>query len=124
MRLDRVTLGQVWLAFGHRIGAVLVTTSILWLAMHVVRQYRERRDLLVPAVALVGLLVVQLTLGVVTVLWRKPADIASAHVAVGALTLVTAFVLTARAMRLFVPQRKTMDNAVPVFTPSELAAAI
>jgi heme A synthase len=47
------------------------------------------------------LLFTQLTLGVLTVLLRKPADIASAHVAVGALVLVTTFVLAVRSMRLY-----------------------
>jgi hypothetical protein len=32
---------------------------------------------------------------------RKPADIASLHVAVGALVLVTSFVITLRAGRLY-----------------------
>ena len=48
-----------------------------------------------------SLLLAQLTLGVLTVLLRKPADIASLHVAVGALVLVTTFVLAIRSMRLY-----------------------
>jgi heme A synthase len=40
------------------------------------------------------------TLGILTVLLRKPADVASAHVAVGALILVTTFTLAVRAWRL------------------------
>ena len=99
--LDPVTLGQIWLHFGHRIGAVLVTCLVLALAAVVFRRYRTQPKLFVPAVLLVGLLLAQLTLGVLTVLLRKPADVASTHVAVGALVLVTSFVLTARAVRLF-----------------------
>jgi hypothetical protein len=38
---------------------------------------------------------------VLTVLLRKPADIASAHVATGALVLVTAFLLLIRTIRLY-----------------------
>ena len=34
---------------------------------------------------------------------RKPADIASSHVAVGALILMTTFVLLIRSMRLYSP---------------------
>lgn len=99
--LDAVTLGQVWLHFGHRIGAVLVTIFVLALATLIIRRYRTQPKLLTPAVLLIGLLLAQLTLGVLTVLLRKPADVASAHVAVGALVLVTSFVLTARAARLY-----------------------
>ena len=58
-----------------------------------------------PAWLLLGLLLTQLTLGALTVLLRKPADVASAHVAVGALTLMTTFVLAVRAVRLFRPRR-------------------
>ena len=44
------------------------------------------------------LLTVQVTLGILTVLLRKPADIASAHVAVGALLLVANWVIAVRAI--------------------------
>jgi heme A synthase len=49
------------------------------------------------------LLSAQIALGATTVLLRKPADIASAHVAVGALCLVTTFVIMVRAIRLYAP---------------------
>jgi cytochrome c oxidase assembly protein subunit 15 len=98
------TLTQVWLAFGHRIGAVLVTLTLMLLAYKVIRLNRGRPSLLGPAIVLVGLLLTQLTLGVSTVLLHKPADVASAHVAVGALVLVTTFALAARAARLYRPR--------------------
>jgi cytochrome c oxidase assembly protein subunit 15 len=101
LNLDAVTLGQVWLHFGHRIGAVLVSILVLALATLTLRRYATRPRLARSAWLLIALLLAQLTLGVLTVLYRKPADIASAHVAVGALVLVTAFVLTARAIRIF-----------------------
>jgi cytochrome c oxidase assembly protein subunit 15 len=101
LNLKPVTLQQIWLHFGHRIGAIVVTILVLWLTITVLRNHRKERALLVPAIALITLLLGQLTLGVLTVLLRKPADIASLHVAVGALVLVTTFVLTVRAMRLY-----------------------
>jgi cytochrome c oxidase assembly protein subunit 15 len=101
------SLGQVWLAFGHRIGALLVTIAIVMLAASVLRRHR-RRGLVSLAWTLLGLLVVQLTLGVLTVLLKKPADIASAHVAVGALVLVTTFVLAVRSLRLYSPAQSLL----------------
>jgi cytochrome c oxidase assembly protein subunit 15 len=94
------TLGQVWLAFGHRIGAVLVTVALLTVVTTVLRKHRlpGLRGL---AILLSGLLLLQITLGVLTVLLQKPADITSAHVAVGALVLLTTFVLAVRSMRLY-----------------------
>jgi cytochrome c oxidase assembly protein subunit 15 len=94
---ERVTLAQVWIHFAHRIGALCVTAAVLALATHVLQKHRWQRDLLIPALALLVLLTAQLTLGVLTVLLWKPADVASAHVAVGALTLMVAFVITSRA---------------------------
>jgi heme A synthase len=47
---------------------------------------------------ILGLLILQVTLGILTVLLRKPADIASAHVAVGSLLLVTVWVTAMRAI--------------------------
>ena len=60
----------------------------------------------------VGLLLTQLKLGVLTVLLRKPAGVASTHVAVGALVLMTTFVLAARAIRLHRPRRQA-ESQVP-----------
>ena len=101
--LDAVTLSQIWLHFGHRIGAIVVTALVAALAGSTLRRYRTHPRLVRPALLLIALLIAQLTLGVLTVALRKPADVASAHVAVGALVLVTSFVLTARAARLFGP---------------------
>jgi len=96
--LPGVTLGQVWLHFAHRLGAVVVTVVAAALIARVVR--RRRRELFASAIVLAALLLAQLTLGVLTVLWRKPADVASLHVAVGALVLVTSFVTAVRAARV------------------------
>jgi cytochrome c oxidase assembly protein subunit 15 len=93
MNLKPVTLGQVWLHFAHRLGAILVSTLILTLAFVIVRRSEDRRVTLLACLLVIELLA-QLTLGVLTVVLRKPADVASFHVAVGALTLVTAWTLT------------------------------
>jgi cytochrome c oxidase assembly protein subunit 15 len=75
------------------------------------RRMRESRPLLAPAVLVAAMLLVQVILGILTVLLRKPADVASAHVAVGALTLVTMFALAVRAWRL--ASVSTTDDAEP-----------
>jgi heme A synthase len=53
-----------------------------------------------PAWALTLLLFLQLLLGVMVVLLQKPADITSSHVAIGALILLTTFIIAIRARRL------------------------
>lgn len=109
--LAPVTLGQVWLHFGHRIGAIIVTALIIAAVVSSFR--RQVTGLRNPAIALIVLLTAQLTLGVLTVLWRKPADIASLHVATGALTLMTTFVLTMRSARLYWSTRR-VESTIPL----------
>jgi cytochrome c oxidase assembly protein subunit 15 len=99
--MEPVTLGQIWLHFGHRVGAILVTFAVLLLSIAAIHGDRRKRGLRNPAILLVVLLVSQLTLGVLTVYLQKPADIASLHVAVGALVLATTFFIAVRAMRLY-----------------------
>jgi cytochrome c oxidase assembly protein subunit 15 len=117
------TLGQVWLAFGHRIGAVLVTLFVVTLAVVVLRRYR-RHGLTGLAWTLLVLLLTQLTLGVLTVLKRKPADIASAHVAVGALVLVTTFALAVRSMRLYSRSRIALAEPAAGVKPDPASFAM
>jgi heme a synthase len=100
---ENVTVGKVWLAFGHRAGAVVVSAAVIGLAALAFRRRREELGGL--AVALLVLLAAQVTLGVLTVYYGKPADVASAHVAVGALVLVTTFVIAVRAIRLYWPHK-------------------
>jgi cytochrome c oxidase assembly protein subunit 15 len=97
--LDRVTLGQIYLHYAHRVGALLVTLALATLITHVLLRHRQTPQFRNPALLLILLIISQLTLGVFVVLKRKPADIASLHVAVGALTLVTTFLLYLRARR-------------------------
>jgi cytochrome c oxidase assembly protein subunit 15 len=124
LEMEPVTLEQIWLHYSHRIGAVLVTGAVLLVMWQVLRHHRENPMLVRGALLLVALLLVQLTLGAFTVWNRKPADIASAHVAVGALTLMTTFVLTVRAIRLYrvrSPRREAVCTA-GVFAESAVTA--
>jgi cytochrome c oxidase assembly protein subunit 15 len=95
---SRVTLSQIWLHFAHRAWALVVAASVILL---VIKATRHSSDLLQrPASVLAILLLVQFALGILTVLTRKPADLATTHVAVGALLLVLTFTITVRALRL------------------------
>ena len=99
--LEPVTLGQIWLHFAHRVGAIVVTITLSSLIGLIFVRHRARRDLVLPASLLAVLLITQVTLGVLTVYLRKPADVASSHVACGALVLATTFFIAVRAMRLY-----------------------
>ena len=97
-----VSMFQVWINFAHRCGALLVTATILALAIEVIGKGRDYPAAIrKPVYLLLVLVATQLTLGVLTILLRKPADVASLHVAVGALVLVTAFTLSVGGLRLY-----------------------
>jgi cytochrome c oxidase assembly protein subunit 15 len=90
---------QIAIHFAHRVGAVIVTAMVLATAGHVLYHHRRRHVLARPAVALIGLVALQVTLGALTVLSRKHYIINSLHVVNGGLALVTSLVLTLRAYR-------------------------
>lgn len=99
MQLPRVTMGQVWLHFSHRAGAYVTLAALLLTAWRVVKSGRSELRWMGWTLGLMGL--VQVALGVTTVLLRKPADIATGHQAVGALLLLLAVVLLVRVVRFY-----------------------
>jgi cytochrome c oxidase assembly protein subunit 15 len=109
LHMDPVTMGQVWLQFAHRLGAVVVTLFVSWLIVAVLRS--REPALVTPAAWLGALLAAQVTLGLLTVHYGKPADVASAHVACGALVLATSVLIAVRASRLYV--LRSPGRAVP-----------
>lgn len=122
--LKPVTITQIWLHFAHRLGAVLATAAIVAVVANVYRRHKNQPALMRAANVLLALLVLQITLGIMSVLVRKPwiygtgdnghpsaiesrVFIASLHVAVGALVLAQAFLLAARAFRVYRPAAKS-----------------
>jgi cytochrome c oxidase assembly protein subunit 15 len=117
--MEMVTLNQIWIHFSHRVGALLVSVALITLIIHVIRKHHTQPELFHPALILIVLLTAQLFLGALTVLRRKPADIATLHVATGALTLLTTFVLTLRAFRMYArsPLAASRDATRPINVP-------
>ena len=103
--LKPTTLPGIWTHFAHRTGAVLITIVVSGIAILVFRKLRQVRAIRNGVAILVFLVIVQVTLGVLTVYWMKPADVASLHVAVGALTFLTATQVVVVAARLFATRR-------------------
>ena len=90
---------KIAIHFAHRVGAATVAVLIVATAGHVFVHHARRRELVRPAVLLLALLALQITLGALTVLSQKQFVINSLHVVNGALVLVTSLVLTLRAHR-------------------------
>jgi heme a synthase len=90
---------KIAIHFAHRAGAAAVTLLIAATSGHVLYHHRRSRELVRPAVLLLILVALQITLGALTVLSQKQFIINSLHVVNGALVLVTSLILTLRAHR-------------------------
>jgi cytochrome c oxidase assembly protein subunit 15 len=94
-----VTAGQIWLQMAHRILAATIglTIAAFWL---LVRGEKTMISFLRKLSSLwLGLVILQITLGAWTIWSNKAADIATAHVAVGAATFATAIVISSTLLR-------------------------
>ena len=85
--------------FAHRVGAVVVTLGLAGTAAYVWSRHRDRSEMTRPALLLLVLVAVQVTLGALTVLSRRDPWINSFHVVGGAMVLTTSLVLTLRSWR-------------------------
>ena len=85
--------------FAHRVGAVVVTLIVLATAGRVLVHHRRARELARPAALLIAVVLAQFALGAWTVLSEQQVAVNTAHVASGALLLVTSVVLGLRVCR-------------------------
>ncbi|HUB67136.1 MAG TPA: COX15/CtaA family protein [Candidatus Methylacidiphilales bacterium] len=84
----------------HRLGAVLITVAILAVAAAMWLKPGTAAILRRWSSVWVGLVLMQFALGACTIWTNKAADVATAHVAMGALTLTLGVLLTAISWRL------------------------
>jgi len=96
-----VTASQVLIHMLHRLGAVLVSISVIWTSARLFKLSSVSKRMSRFGYLLLGILLLQISLGALTVLSRKPVDITTAHVATGALLLVTSVVLCFHAVKVF-----------------------
>jgi cytochrome c oxidase assembly protein subunit 15 len=106
---------KIAIHFAHRVGALTVTLLILATAGHVFVHHGRRAELRRPAILLLLLVALQITLGALTVLSQKQFIINSLHVVNGALVLVTSLVLTLRAHRSRFAEFADAGSASPGF---------
>jgi len=97
-----ITSAQIVIHMLHRFWAVVVTVLIVWTAVrlkglrHIPAARSERRF----SYLLIGVLVIQVTLGALTVLTLKSVEITTAHVAAGALLLASCVVVSLRVAKI------------------------
>ena len=107
--LPTVTMSQIWIHFAHRVGALLVAVVVLLNVFHILHAYRDTQ-LREPAIILLTLLCVQVLLGALTVWTGKGVEIATAHVAVGALLLGLSVIVSVRSFQLYRLPVTSFDN--------------
>jgi len=103
----------------HRLMAVLIAVAVFAFAW---RTWKEAADdtTRLFGVILSGLIVVQIALGAYTIWSNKAADVATAHVAFGALCLLLSVVI---AFRLFAGESRRIDQALSAsHRPAEATA--
>lgn len=118
--LSDVSAAQIWLQMAHRFvaAAIGLTIATFWF---LVRRMRALNPILPRLANLwLGLVIIQIALGAWTIWSNKAADIATAHVAVGAVTFATGIVICAVLLRL----RHSPDGARATRPVSQLAETV
>lgn len=107
--VNPITASGVLLHMAHRINALLVLGLVLLACVKTVRRFGWRSGFSKGAALWSGLIVGQAALGAATIWTNKAADVATAHVALGALSLVTGTSLILWAARSFQPAAQTLE---------------
>ena len=85
--LSDVDAFQIWLQMAHRFLALVIAVTVVALCLRVWRDVRHVAALRRLSIFWVALVICQITLGAWTIWSNKAADVATAHVAVGATML-------------------------------------
>jgi cytochrome c oxidase assembly protein subunit 15 len=122
--LNPITAFQIELQMAHRIVAVLILVGVALCVRFALRHFSRRSPLTKLAFLWLGLIVAQICLGAATVLSNKAADVATAHVLLGALSLATGATLCIISSRSLEPVRAAAlpSTGRPVPDSSALAA--
>jgi len=110
--LSDVSAGQIWLQWWHRLIGAVIGLTILGFWFLVRRESMSSTLLRRLSNVWLGLVILQITLGGWTILSNKAADIATAHVAFGAITFAVGVMICAlllRARQLVQPSRPSLD---------------
>jgi cytochrome c oxidase assembly protein subunit 15 len=121
-----ITAFQIGLQMVHRLVALTIFCVVLATAWKTRRQLGARHSLSRLSLAWVGLICVQILLGAATIWTNKAADVATAHVVVGALSLVIGALLTIVSFRVLMPAHvleQAAETTRSGFAPGKPAAS-
>jgi len=106
--LDPVNMGQVMIHLCHRCWAFLILINILWLNHVAYKECLDRPVILKTLYWLNIAVILQITLGISTVLSHKEVYTTTIHVTMGAIVLALSFLMVLRASPLTWRQFKAM----------------
>ncbi|MCG8607786.1 COX15/CtaA family protein [bacterium] len=104
--------------FLHRVGAVLVTLSVIATSVQVFRFYKQSAKLMRPVFSLLAALILQIVLAGLTIWTQKAVIPTTAHVAVGAFILANCLFLTLRAHLMLRPGEEAAKQGFIIQQPS------
>ncbi len=113
VHVNAITAFQIGLQMAHRILALLILALIAVSAWRAARKFGVRSPFTKLSFVWFGLVLLQASLGAATIWSNKAADIATAHVVVGALLLVNG------ALLCLVSLRTVPAESVPALVPSQ-----
>lgn len=103
--MNPITAFQIGLQMVHRLAALLIFCAVALCAWSARRQLGARHPLAKLSLAWFVLIILQIILGASTIWSHKAADVATAHVVVGALSLIAGALLTIVSFRVLIPVR-------------------
>ena len=110
--LSDVSAFQIWLQMTHRFLALLIAIAVIAFCLRVWRDTRDINSLKRLSILWTVLLFCQLALGAWTIWSNKAADVATAHVAVGATMLSFGVSICAICWRML-PRQRSERSAIP-----------
>jgi cytochrome c oxidase assembly protein subunit 15 len=111
-----ITAFQIVLQMIHRLGAVVIFCIVAWCAWSAWREFGARHRVTRLAAGWLALILLQVSLGAATIWSNKAADLATAHVLVGAISLaIGAVVIT--LLRL---ETAVRSHSVPALVRSKI----
>ena len=118
--LSDVDAFQIWLQMTHRLLALLIAIAIIAFCLRVWRDGRDVPALSGLSIFWIALVVCQIALGAWTIWSNKAADVATAHVAVGAVMLSFGVSISASCWRILAVSRRGAPDgpALPISRPA------
>jgi cytochrome c oxidase assembly protein subunit 15 len=104
--VNPITAFQIMLQMAHRIVALAIFCLVVFVTGLTRRRLGWQNPLCKMALTWFGLVMVQMFLGAATIWTGKSADVATAHVACGALALMTGTLLSIVSFRVHAPAKR------------------